>query len=121
MIETTNTTLGPSFTANDPDVLHGDYVQLSVSDTGTGMSREVASHAFEPFFTTKPPGQGTGLGLSLTYDVVTQGHGGSIAVETAEGAGATFVVRLPSRRTWSREPAPPGGDGVPEASRAAGA
>jgi signal transduction histidine kinase len=71
---------------------------------------------FEPFFTTKPPGEGTGLGLSLAYDIVTKGHGGEIEVESAPGAGTTFVVRLPA------EPVPPGAPpGAPPAPAASGA
>jgi two-component system, NtrC family, sensor kinase len=71
----------------------GSHVALEISDTGAGMSAEVASRAFDPFFTTKPPGQGTGLGLAITRDIVHH-HGGEISVETAPGQGATFVVRL---------------------------
>ena len=51
---------------------------------------------FQPFFTTKPTGQGTGLGLSLAYDIVTKGHGGELKVETKEGAGTGFIIQLPS-------------------------
>ncbi len=54
---------------------------------------------FEPFFTTKPTGKGTGLGLSLSYDIVTQGHGGTLTVESEEGEGATFIVTLPLNQT----------------------
>jgi len=68
---------------------------IKVSDNGTGMSNEVKSKIFQPFFTTKPTGQGTGLGLSLAYDIVTKGHGGTIEVESKEGVGTTFVVKLP--------------------------
>jgi len=60
-----------------------------------GMDEPTRARLFEPFFTTKPPGEGTGLGLSLAYDIVTQGHGGSLAVHSREGEGATFVVTLP--------------------------
>ena len=55
--------------------------------------------SFEPFFTTKPTGSGTGLGLSLSYDIVTQGHGGTLLVESEEGEGATFIVTLPINQT----------------------
>ena len=71
-------------------------VEIRVSDNGPGISAEVREKIFEPFFTTKPTGSGTGLGLSLSYDIVTNGHGGTLAVESELGHGATFVVRLPS-------------------------
>jgi signal transduction histidine kinase len=59
------------------------------------MSKEVQAKIFQPFFTTKPTGEGTGLGLSLAYDIVTKGHGGIVEVETTEGEGTTFTVKLP--------------------------
>ena len=67
----------------------------SVSDNGAGIAAEVLPKIFQPFFTTKPTGQGTGLGLSLTYDIVTKGHGGTIEVESTPGQETTFTVRLP--------------------------
>ncbi|MEI7585039.1 ATP-binding protein [Runella sp.] len=70
-------------------------IHISVRDNGTGIPEEVQSKIFQPFFTTKPTGQGTGLGLSLAYDIVTKGHGGEIEVESVEGGGTTFVVKLP--------------------------
>ncbi|MEA3056389.1 MAG: hypothetical protein QOD30_1821 [Actinomycetota bacterium] len=70
------------------------HVQLSVSDTGTGMSAEVVSHVFEPFFTTKALGQGTGLGLATVYGIVTDA-GGTVTVDSEEGVGTTFRVCLP--------------------------
>ena len=68
---------------------------VSVGDNGTGMSEDVKSKIFQPFFTTKPTGQGTGLGLSLAYNIVTKGHGGTLEVETKEGVGTTFIIILP--------------------------
>ena len=68
---------------------------IKVKDNGAGMSDKVKAKIFQPFFTTKPTGQGTGLGLSLAYDIITKGHGGKIEVESAEGNGTTFTIRLP--------------------------
>ncbi len=71
------------------------WVEIRISDNGTGIPEAVVPKIFQPFFTTKPTGQGTGLGLSLSYDIVTKGHGGTLDVETAVGVGTTFTVRLP--------------------------
>ena len=73
----------------------GDKVLISVSDNGNGIPQKVMDKIFQPFFTTKPTGQGTGLGLSLSYDIVTKGHGGELKVETKEGVGTTFIIILP--------------------------
>ena len=74
----------------------GNKVLISVKDNGNGIPQKILDKIFQPFFTTKPTGQGTGLGLSLSYDVV-RAHGGEFRVETKEGEGSEFVVQLPSR------------------------
>jgi len=70
-----------------------------VRDNGPGIAPDFREKIFEPFFTTKPTGAGTGLGLSLSYEIVTRGHGGTLTVESVEGEGATFVVCLPASPT----------------------
>jgi signal transduction histidine kinase len=69
-------------------------VEIRVSDNGNGIPQKVLDKIFQPFFTTKPTGQGTGLGLSLSYDII-KAHGGEIKVETKEGEGSTFIILLP--------------------------
>ena len=70
-------------------------VRIQVTDNGPGMSPAVQAKVFQPFFTTKPPGEGTGMGLSLAHDIIAQGHGGTITVESRQGEGATFTVSFP--------------------------
>jgi signal transduction histidine kinase len=70
-------------------------VLITVADNGTGIPQKVLDKIFQPFFTTKPTGQGTGLGLSLSYDIITKGHCGELKVETKEGDGSTFIIQLP--------------------------
>ncbi|WP_437678789.1 ATP-binding protein [Sorangium sp. So ce131] len=74
-----------------------DHVEVRIRDNGTGIPDAVAARIFEPFFTTKPPGQGTGLGLSLSRDIVVQGHQGTMRVESEEGEYTEFVITLPKR------------------------
>jgi two-component system, NtrC family, sensor kinase len=67
-----------------------------IKDNGAGMPESVKAKIFQPFFTTKPTGQGTGLGLSLSYDIVTKGHGGALEVTSTEGVGTEFIIHLPT-------------------------
>ncbi len=70
-------------------------VEIRVRDNGIGIPAEIKDRLFQPFFTTKPPGEGTGLGLSMSYDIITQQHGGSISVDSKVGEYSEFTVRLP--------------------------
>ena len=70
-------------------------MEISVKDNGNGIPHEVKDKIFQPFFTTKPSGEGTGLGLSMSYDIVTKGHEGKLNVETKEGVGSSFTIELP--------------------------
>ncbi|NNJ89652.1 MAG: hypothetical protein HKP53_09635 [Eudoraea sp.] len=70
-------------------------IEIRVKDNGNGIPETIKEKIFQPFFTTKPTGQGTGLGLSMSYDIVTKGHGGNIMVKTEEGKGTTFYINLP--------------------------
>ena len=74
-------------------------IEISVKDNGSGIPEIIKSKIFQPFFTTKPTGEGTGLGLSLSYDIVTKGHGGTLEVVSVEGEGSEFIVKLPIRNT----------------------
>ncbi len=72
----------------------GSKIEIRISDNGNGIPDAIKGKIFQPFFTTKPTGQGTGLGLSMSYDIITKGHGGDLKAESVEGAGTTFVIIL---------------------------
>jgi len=93
-IEVANTHIDEDYAAQEAEVSPGQYVLISVSDTGQGMDEDVLSHAIEPFFTTKEVGRGTGLGLSMVYGFIKQ-SGGHIRVYSERGHGTTVKIYLP--------------------------
>ena len=93
-ISTCNTVVDSKQARQVSDLQEGDYIVVTVTDTGTGMDRDVAAHAFEPFFTTKEVGKGTGLGLSQVYGFIKQ-SGGHVMIDSEVGAGTTFRLYLP--------------------------
>ena len=74
----------------------GERVEIRIKDNGTGIPEAISTKVFQPFFTTKPTGQGTGLGLSLSYDIVTKGHNGTLELTTEENQGTEFVITIPA-------------------------
>ncbi len=98
--------LDVAFTADalrpDPEMRPGRYLQVTVKDTGTGMTEEIRKRIFEPFFTTKEAGQGTGMGLAVAYGIV-KNHGGVITVSSSVGEGSAFVVYLPETKAVGPE------------------
>jgi CheY-like chemotaxis protein len=106
-----NVIIDSTYVSEHPYARTGEFVHLSVTDTGCGMSSEVKRHLFEPFYTTKPMGSGTGLGLSVVYGAVKQAGGWITAMSTA-GAGATFDIYLPRCLEQSMQSFIPGAPSV---------
>ena len=74
----------------------GNKIAITVSDNGTGIPQKIVGKIFQPFFTTKPTGEGTGLGLSMSYDIITKSHAGELLVKSQEGLGTDFEIILPN-------------------------
>jgi two-component system, cell cycle sensor histidine kinase and response regulator CckA len=104
-MSTLNVSLDAAFCATYPWAQPGDYVRLTVQDSGCGMSQDVMAHLFEPFFTTKELGKGTGLGLATVYGIVKQ-NDGAITVDSAPGGGTTVSLYLPRVQEVSAETSP---------------
>jgi len=94
IVETENKTLETSYTKQHDDLIPGDYVVVSVSDTGEGMPADIIDKVLQPFFTTKPPGSGSGLGLSMIYGFVKQSKG-HLSIYSEVGTGTTIRIYLP--------------------------
>jgi PAS domain S-box-containing protein len=103
IFETENITLDSKFCKTHLGTTPGEYVLLSVSDTGHGMNEEIQRHIFEPFFTTKEAGKGTGLGLAMVYGIV-KSHGGYITCKSEPGQGTAFRIYFPAIETKIQEP-----------------
>lgn len=112
-IASANVVVSETLAQQSPDATPGDYVLITVSDTGCGMDRETLQHIFEPFYTTKEAGKGTGLGLATLYGIVTQNRG-FVLVESEPGRGTSFRIYLP-RAAGKEEEGATGVDAIPPA------
>ncbi|SLM33200.1 putative Signal transduction histidine kinase, nitrogen specific, NtrB [Desulfamplus magnetovallimortis] len=95
MVENDIAETPPCFKIYVSAVEQSSQIEIRIEDNGPGMDEETRKHIFEPFFTTKPVGVGTGLGLSVSYFIITENHGGTMKVESSPGNGAAFIIRLP--------------------------
>ncbi len=105
-IKIKRTLVDAQFATSHPPMVAGEFVELEVTDTGTGMTPETVARAFEPFFTTKDPAHGTGLGLSTVYGIIKQ-SGGYIWIDSVPGRGTTFHIFLPPTSLQPLQPEPP--------------
>jgi CheY-like chemotaxis protein len=112
IIETADVTVAPGDTTRGPDLIAGDYVTVSITDTGCGIADDLKTQLFEPYFTTKKPGEGKGLGLAMSYGILKQ-SGGHITFKSQIGRGTTFTVYLPRFLASSaEETASPAGESI---------
>jgi signal transduction histidine kinase len=88
------TAVKPTVTVSTKNL--GNFIEIRVKDNGDGIPEDIREKIFQPFFTTKPTGEGTGLGLSLSYDIITKGHGGELKVRSEQGEGTEFIIYLKS-------------------------
>ncbi len=107
---TANFRMEEEYCARNPGAVPGETIALLIRDTGCGIPAAIISRIFEPFFTTKPPGQGSGMGLSMVYGIV-KNHGGTVRVQSEENVGTTFSLYLPASQTV----APEANEAVPDA------
>jgi signal transduction histidine kinase len=80
------------------EIINNDWVSIAITDSGSGMTEEVKSKIFNPFFTTKAIGKGTGMGLAISYSIVTEKHGGNLKCISALGQGTQFIIELPVKQ-----------------------
>ena len=99
--ENGNSSFDPVLSASTRNL--GDTVEIRIRDNGTGIPDEVREKMFNPFFTTKPAGEGTGLGLSMSHDIIVKQHGGRIDVETEPGQFTEFTIVLPRTSNLSKQ------------------
>lgn len=81
------------------DILDSNWVEIAISDNGDGIPEALQEKLFDPFFTTKPVGKGTGLGMSISYQIVTEKHGGKLMCFSNPGSGTEFVIQIPIHQT----------------------
>jgi signal transduction histidine kinase len=75
--------------------VNAEWVEVAIADNGVGISKEIQQRIFNPFFTTKPLGKGTGMGMSISYQIVTEKHGGKLECFSTPGEGTEFIIRIP--------------------------